>query len=497
KIPAGALAYVGWAGQTPAFRGSTLGQFLDGQKTSNLLATAKSALKNEIPPRDHPTIDRLWSALEIALCRPAAMVLLDVRKDEKNPLDLLAVMDLGDQRDAFAGHLDAVLRAGVERKHWILEPASAGGLNYQQIRMDDKNAPAVAVGYAGSVFFLAVGQGVVEQFAALSPEKSLKADAAFQAARKDVATDKELLACCLDVAALTKKAKAMMPAAESAPDAPASEPAPDPVDTAMNVLGLAKVTTIAGSISAVDKNLLTQIRLVSPAPHKGLMTLLAGEPLGDDALAHVPADAHLAAAWRLSPEALYNELLEVAKAFHVRDGFDRDERRMQADLGLSVTQDILPALGDTWTLASAPSWGGAFTGTILTGSVKNPAKAALVTGKVEEFLSRMLMPPAPPADPAAMEDGMPAPVRRPRRGWSIEQRQVAGTTVKFVVRHGEAVPVAPAWAIHQGRLYVALWPQVIESAILRQAPVAADGVAKDPSLPATPAYLGLKQRVGK
>jgi hypothetical protein len=91
---------------------------------------------------------------------------------------------------------------------------------------------------------------------------------------------------------------------------------------------------------------------------------------------------------------------------------------------------------------------------------------------------------------------MPAPAPRPRRSWSIEQRQIAGTTLKFVVRHGEAMPVAPAWAIHEGRLYVALWPQVIESALLHQAP-GADGAVKAPSLSATPAYAALKQRVGK
>ncbi|MCY2929296.1 MAG: hypothetical protein NTV86_07325 [Planctomycetota bacterium] len=493
KIPAGAIVYVGWAGKTPALDGSALGQLLAGPGVSDLLTMAKTALRNEVPPRDHAALERFWSALDIAWRHPAAMAVLDVRKNPKDPVDLVAVIDLGADRDAFAEHLDAAIQAGAERKHWTLEQASAGGVAYQRLLTRNGDAPAVAIGYVGKTFFLAVGANVVEKLVALAPEKSLRADAAFQAAHKAVAADKEQLSFCLDVAKLTTTIKAMMPS--PATEAAASQPARNPVDAVMAALGVSKITTIAGSMGVVGKDLLTQVRLVSPAPHKGLLMLAAGAPLADNALAHVPGDAHLAAAWSLSPEALYAEVLDVAQAagWAGGDGFAAGEKRVQEMLGLSLREEILPAFGDTWVLASAPSWGGTLTGTMLTVSVKDPAKAAAVTAGIEGFLARMLVPP--PA-PAADGDDINRPVPRPRKSWSIERRKVGQTTVTFLLRRGEMMPVSPAWAIHEGRLYVALWPQVIESAIVRQAPGADPAAAKTVFLPNTPAYAALKRRVG-
>jgi len=135
-------------------------------------------------------------------------------------------------------------------------------------------------------------------------------------------------------------------------------------------------------------------------------------------------------------------------------------------MGLSVSQDILAQLGDTWALVSAPSLGGFGTGTVLTVEVKDAAagqKLLASLARLAEYLRTRhdgLLVGTMPAGPA-----------------EIRYLQFAGRV---------PVPVAPAWAVHEGRLYVAGWLQVVASAI--------DGAARQP-LAKSPRFREVRARL--
>jgi prepilin-type processing-associated H-X9-DG protein len=488
KVPAEAVIYVGWAGKTAALDGSLLGELLNDPAVGNLLGMAKTALLGHAPPDARGIVEHAWAMADITWRQPAAGVLLDLTLEPKRPdAKAFLLIDLGKDRDAFAAHVDAVIQWAVENKHLTSQAVTAGPVAYTRLRLEDKKIPPLAIGYIGPMFFFAVGEGVPEAIAAVTPEKSLRANKDFQAAHKFVEHENEQLTYSADLAGLWGRIKKMAQNQEPrAASATATQPRTHKVDAIQEALGLAKGSRIVWSVSVVRRNLLMQGRLVSPAPHRGLLMLLAGAPLADDALAHVPADAHLAAAINLSPADFYAEIRRIVRSFspEAEAQMLEGEAKVGKSLGLSVTEDLLPAFGDTWVLASAPSWGGAFTGTLLTVKVKDAAKAANVLEKIEAFLARSLPGDRPRTEAEVEDDAAP-----PRRGGpAIQTRQVGPATIKYVAFRGQLVPVAPAWAIHEGRLYVGLWPQVVEAAVA--------GKCASP-LPASPAYAALKERIGK
>ncbi|GAG45049.1 unnamed protein product, partial [marine sediment metagenome] len=135
--------------------------------------------------------------------------------------------------------------------------------------------------------------------------------------------------------------------------------------------------------------------------------------------------------------------------------------KMEEDIGVSITEDILSNLGDTWVLASAPSQGGFLTGTLLRVEIKDAEKLAAAIRKVEDFIKRRYGP-SPQTRPASGPSlGPPS-----RHRISIETIRAGQTEIHYLfVSGGSPMPIAPAWAIHNDQLYLAGWPQVLVSAI--------------------------------
>ena len=69
-------------------------------------------------------------------------------------------------------------------------------------------------------------------------------------------------------------------------------------------MGIGEASAIVSSMRVVDRGLYTKTRILSPGPHRGLMMMLAGQPLTSADLAMVPADADFFAAAKVDPAAL-------------------------------------------------------------------------------------------------------------------------------------------------------------------------------------------------
>jgi len=452
RLPGGTLVYVGWAGRSLAFDGSMLGQLLKEPAVDSILGAIKNAILEQAP-KEGPqaaAFEKAWAAAATAWQHPIAVALLDITPGEHEPVPSAAILiDLGKDRQSFEQNLSALL--GALGKGLPLTDATAGSVTYKVLKGD--GGMEVCFGYMGDVFFACIGSNAAKQLIELTPAGSLKANRKFADCAKSVGGDNEQLACYVDVTGLTDKLLKLVGGPGTRTGDKTAE-----VRKIIDALGVGKVTAIAGSMQIVERGMYSKVRIFSKAPHQGLLMPLAGGALSDADLAGVPEDADFVAACKLSPQALYDEIRRVIKEIEPR----ADERlgaelaQMEKVMGLSVTQDLLPGLGDTWVLSCAPSQGGFITGILLSVQVKDTGKFSAALGKIEEFLRKQLERPA-----RATGD---APMRRMRRAPpTFETVKAGGTEIHYLAFTD--VPVAPAWAIHKDRLYVALWPQVVQSAI--------------------------------
>ena len=444
KVPGGALVYAGWAGQSLTFSGSMLGQLVSDPATGRILAAIRDAAVRKMPDDEaRQLFQHAWGMAKVAWKHPIAVVLLDLKAGKAGPPQPTGavLIDLGRDRETFAKHLDAVLARLA--KDTPLARATVGEVTYKTL----KTPPGIDVsfGYIGNVFFAAAGADTPKRLIELAAPKSLKADKKFAAAMKAVSGENVQAAFYVDIKALLKAVEALTPG----PGGAAGRSGP-PVKRITAALGLDKVQALAGTVRVIDRGMYTKVKLLTPAPHRGVLLALAGKPLTEADLATIPADAIGAAAVNLSPKDAYDEL---RKAVRTIDPNAEKEIVSQLDeigkqMGVSIADDVLANLGDTWVFASAPSLGGLLTGTVLSVEVKEEAKFKAAAGKITAFFKKTL-----------------AGGSRP--GGRIETVRENRTDIHYLsfAGRGMPLPVAPAWAVHKKRLYVAAWPQVIQAVI--------------------------------
>jgi len=445
-LPGQCLMYAGWAGRNLPLDGSTFGQLLRDPAVGNVLNALYEAAHKASPPPARATLQSTWSLAKIAWQHPIGVSLMDIRPGQsKATISAAVLVDLGKDKPAFAKHLDAILlNIGTAPSE-----ATIGKVTYKMLPTP---AGMLALGYMGNVFFLTIGPEAPNKLINLPPAGSLKADKDFAACWKDVGGPNEQFALYADLTAIKARLEKLAPSpAEQDPEAAGG----DKLQRALEALGLGKATKLAGSIRIVDKGLYTKFRLLSPAPHRGLLFAAAGGQITEADLAGVPDDALCLWVMKLSPTAFYAEVRHMLKMFDpaAEEKFLSAVRLMDEKLGVSVSGDILANLGDTWTLLSASSLGGYGTGTVLTVGVKDVEKLRTAVAKIEALAGKQSGAESQPARPTGPALG-------------IEVLKSGKLEVHYARLPGRPfMPVAPAWAIHNDKLYLALWPQVIVAAI--------------------------------
>ncbi|MFB3891388.1 MAG: hypothetical protein ACE15C_05120 [Phycisphaerae bacterium] len=456
KLPADSLFYIGWAGQNDALDGSMFGQLLKEPACADLLGAIKQAVDKKIDGEDQRKLfDSAWSLAGMLWRHPCAVALVDLRKvgDEPAPSAVLLV-DLGKDRADFAKLLDGVLSSpGLPP----LEDAQAGDLKYRSLKPSKE--VEIGLGYKGDIFFLAIAGGKDGLAGIVSPAKALGDSKKFADAMKAVGGKDEQVAFFVDIAGLSAKVAALVPAEEDAK----SGPSPKKV---LEEIGLSKAGALAGTVRIVEKGMYSKAKLFSPAPHTGLLMLLAGGELTDGDLAGVPEDAYAVIAAKCSLSKVYAELKRVLGEL------DKDAKsQMLAQVaafskatGVALDTDIFDSLGDTWVLSCAGSQGGIITGAALSVSVKDADKLSAAVAKLEEKAKAML----DEAAAAHADDPAPfIPFLSPRnQRMTIEQVKLGGLGgIHYLNMSGIISPVAPAWSVQKDQFYLALWPQVLQTVV--------------------------------
>jgi hypothetical protein len=191
----------------------------------------------------------------------------------------------------------------------------------------------------------------------------------------------------------------------------------------------------------------TRVFVEAPAPRRGVLALLGSQPLGDELLKSIPSTATVAGASRFDLVKFIDEIRTAVGKIDENGVAQFDAALEQASnmLGMDVRKEFLGALGDEWAYYTDPMTGGrGAMGLVMVNRLRDAAKA-------EQALTRI----------QSMIDAIVAQqMRQERVRVSFRETKVNGVTLHFA-----ATPfITPTWAVHQGNLYVGLYPQVVAAA---------------------------------
>ncbi len=426
QLPARTEVYLGWAGRSLSFDGSALGQLLQEPAVANLLSTLRDAIASDMgPDRPPKAIDAAWAAAGIAWQHPVAVAGWDVGHD--GPGTFLLMIDLEQERDAFARHLSALTEALSER----MTVRARGTNGKRSWEIDVPGGLRLRWSFQGRRFVLTTDPNLPD--GGWAGEKSLASNPRFASAMAEVRGDNMQLAAFCDLQTLTSR----------------HTDANQPVASSLARWGLDKASSFAAATRIVDRGMYSRARLRSSGPHRGLLAAVSGTALVAGDLADLPSDALYVSAVKLPPRQLMDHVRRFQQSLPGVDrrAVDRLLAEVAERTGVKVEEDIVEALGDTWVLASAPSLGGFATGTCLTVHVRDAQKLSAAVEKIKEWATRRW---------ASMPPG-----RRPR--WDVYRSGRA--EIHYVSNlPGPMSMIAPAWTIHRDKLHLALWPQVLDAA---------------------------------
>jgi hypothetical protein len=137
-------------------------------------------------------------------------------------------------------------------------------------------------------------------------------------------------------------------------------------------------------------------------------------------------------------------------------------------LGLNIESDLLKPLGDEWVLYAAPTIGGnGPLGLVLINHPRDAAKLDTSLRTLEQLGNRAIGHGNPAHGPSA----------------HIVDADVAGVSVHYL----DTPLVSPAWAIKDGNLYIALFPQTV---------AAAANAPHDKSILDNPNFVSVRKALG-
>jgi prepilin-type processing-associated H-X9-DG protein len=223
---------------------------------------------------------------------------------------------------------------------------------------------------------------------------------------------------------------------------------PPEVDTTLDELGLTALHSKYAQFTPDEHGVTIKVFAHADAPHKGILKFWDQAPLTDADLRIVPRDAYWAEVVNCDLAGLWDETLRVVEAI------DPDAvPMMQAPLmmatqmlGFSITEDFLPALGDTWAVFDAPDHGGLLmSGTVIAVDVNDAEALQGMLGQIVQ-ISGMF----------ASQSGATVQVKTTKHGKH---------EIHYVLFGGVPSPVAPAWGFVDDRCVFGLFPQSVAVAM--------------------------------
>jgi prepilin-type processing-associated H-X9-DG protein len=446
-VPQDALIYVGWAGAEhlgPGFEQSNLKAFLDASSIRELINESLPRLFENLGHQDQDSeaFFSFLAAVGKPMWRhPSAIYFGGM--DVANP-------DMPMPKMAF------LCQAGADAKDMVRE---FNGL------LQKYGPPPLPHKVEESDGLVVISIGNVEVSAAKKPAVPISQRKEFVQALAGAGAKQPLAIVYAD-------AEGGLEQIDSLTNQFAPDPAKKKWAQVKEALGLSGLKRIVWAGGFDGKDWATQALVEAPEPRTGLVkALLDTRPLSDEALKAVPATATMAFAGHLDVAGLLGEIRAMVKKIDedASREFEGGLEQIKQAIGMDLQGDILEALGDEWAMYVDPSVGGeGVLGLTIVNRLKDAGKAEQAFTQLEQLAN------------GAIKEAMV----REKIVFSFQTAKQGDLTIHYF-----AIPViAPAWAIKDGNLYLALYPQVISGA--------ANHVAKKgPSILQNQAFQAIRQRL--
>ncbi|HVA51041.1 MAG TPA: DUF1559 domain-containing protein [Pirellulales bacterium] len=463
--PEECLFYVGWngAGTADAKSENQTEQLLAEEEVKNFVSKLDSQVTALVQQamRGNPAAamfaDDAPALVKAVLTRPAALYVSKVAVGPMGP-DVRAglVINTGDMKPTFAklvGQLEA-LAAGQLPPGMKLEETNVGGAVLHRAPLPP-GQPVVVWGFKESYFLVSVGadagQELVGRLASGSPPGWLSN------VQQQAGIERPGTTWYVNVAGILQAAQPLMT---------------DPkIAATLDALGIQNVNHIS-SVSGFDRQgMVGKTRVATAGEPKGLFAAVSGKALTAADLRHVPNDVAFAVVGRLDLDDVLRRVLEgVAKVDPAaRAGADNALKAADAQLGFSLSGDLLPALGDVWCAYGAQA-------------DATPGKKAPQVGKFTITVTVR--------DRKRLDKSYPLIVKRLQQEaeksdgkWSVKQSKFRGQQVYYVplkLPQTQAAPlpvplsfdaasgaITPCWCLTDDRLVVSSTPQGLKDFLTR------------------------------
>jgi hypothetical protein len=449
RLPADTLLYAGWRGADsmgPGFAGSHLKVVLDASDFSQLINEFLPAVFQRIAQedRDAAQVLPIMAAIGRPMWKhPSALYFggLDMAAGPE-PLPRLAMLcDAGPDAPQLLQTL----------KDLVAKAQQGGG-------------PPIAVKEVNGLVVVALGN-VPASLGQPGGASSLTSEKGFKDAMAQVGKDPSI-AFYVNFEGIIALADQIV-AQQGPPEAKQMWP------KIRDNLGLGGLKRILYSGGFDGKDWMDTAFVAAPAPRTGLMKMAEAAPLPADALKVAPKTSVYAAAGRFNLAGLVSAIRQGIGQFDPQAQAQVDQFLAQVSqaLGFDVQKDFLAALGDQWVIYTDPNTGGyGLVGTVIVNKLADPAKFEQSASRLEQFLNQLI------ASQMSQE--------KEKITISFQSRAVGGVTLHYL-----AVPlVTPTWAVKDGNLYLAFYPQTVIGA----AEFASSG---KPSILQNDSFIALRKRL--
>lgn len=452
RVPADAMVYVGWEGAEnlgPAYQKSHLKGFLDDSQFLELFNQFLPKLMQKLGqmnPDAAPMADMASAIAQPMWKHRTAFFVshVDFNGNSVTP-HLGIIVEAGDDANALKDKLDQLANM-------------AGGAPFPVKVLQEGKLVGILVGYDEPKNALA---GTGGNMKALGDNDTFK-DSLAEVGKEPAAV------VYVDIQAVLNQVEIAM--------AKTNAPEPDRRQFAQvrDALGLGQLKQLIATSGFDGQDWGSQLFLAAPAPRSGLLSLLEDKPLSDDVLRAIPKGSTMAGAGRLDLSRLLSAIRQTAGRLDpqaVRE-LNNALSQLKQNSGVDLEKDIFDTLGDQWAYFTDPALGGrGILGLTVVNRLKDAGHFEESMVKLQEFV----------ADQVNQNMG-PSPMQMKVQ---FHEFKTGGMTVHYL-----GVPfVQPSWAVHDGTLYVGLFPQMVVAA--------ANNAGHDgQSILQNEGFVALRQRLG-
>ena len=474
-MPAGTLLYVGWPGMDALSEASSdteLAKLLNEPEFARLrndwhtklLPAIEALIAEEADDETAFAMYAIGKELAEKLWRyPVAIGAIGVSLGETGPaVDAVIIVRAGKDAPALAEKFEKLATdAGLPIPAEDAPKVEVGDATLKELAMLGPTMP-IRWGVIGDDFLISVGTKLTERLTAGEAAKSLAADERFATAMKTVSATPASPTLFLDIKGVVATLESFQPMFAGFEVPILGEEGG--VQRILDGMDLGATESISLAMTPEAGGFKTSTFVHIPGVGSSDNAVFKVKPLTEADLAILPKDAAWAAVWNFDLLGMYRTILKSISAVSpdAQESVTEAIAEAEETVGIKIEDDLLGAFGDTWTLFDSPSNGGLwFTGITAAVEVKPDNKLNASIDKIVKLIAK--------------EVGDDA-------GVAISTERYHDQEIRFVNVTGVPMPFAPAWAEYDGRLIVALYPQMIRSALDRM-------IGKAPSLLDNPDFV--------